>query len=281
MNNNKMKMEQQKNIESKHKTVHKPKKKWMLFAGSVLIGYFILSPAVFASDIEIYRQGNNAGKKTIMLMVDTSQTMGSPTLDLLKDYPLCISSKIFGVVGALPAVDVQLTPPAGTEAYCDVVFPKSVLDLLGTVDTVTGTGQNSLLGLQSSLDYMRASCTPFSDLPSGDPQPNGGRLKVNVSLGEGYRCYSRLSRIRTAVKQVLDGNSSKGIEALADNVVIGLSTFPAKNSSGVNDQAGMIVVPAKALSEPGQKEALKVAIDRLFPSSDPLGGGARQCGWCT
>lgn len=264
-------MKQQKNIESNHKTAYKPKKKWMLFAGSVLTGYFILSPVVFASDIEIYRQGNNAGKKTIMLMVDTSQTMGSPTLDLLKDYPLCISSKIFGVVGALPAVDVRLTPPAGTEAYCDVVFPKSVLDLIGTVDTVTGTGQNSLLGLQSSLDYMRASCTPFSDLPSGDPKPDSGRLKVNVSLGEGYRCYSRLSRIRTAVKQVLDGNSSKGIEALADNVVIGLSTFPAKNSSGVNDQAGMIVVPAKALSEPGQKEALKSAIDKLFPSSDPLG----------
>jgi type IV pilus assembly protein PilY1 len=100
-----------------------------------------------ASDIEIYRQGSSGANSTIMLMVDTSQTMGSPALDILKDYPLCISGKVFGVLGALPVVDVKLTPPAGTntEAYCDVVFPKEVLDLLGTIDTITGSGRNSLL----------------------------------------------------------------------------------------------------------------------------------------
>jgi type IV pilus assembly protein PilY1 len=37
-----------------------------------------------ASDIEIYRQGSSGANSTIMLMVDTSQTMGSPALDILK-----------------------------------------------------------------------------------------------------------------------------------------------------------------------------------------------------
>lgn len=225
-----------------------------------------------ASDIEIYRQGSSGANSTIMLMVDTSQTMGSPALDILKDYPLCISGKVFGVLGALPVVDVKLTPPAGTntEAYCDVVFPKEVLDLLGTIDTITGSGRNSLLGLKSSLDYMRASCTPFSKLETTEPPRSNKILAVNISLGEGYRCYSRLSRIRIAVKEVLDGNSTKGIEALPNGTVIGLSTFPAKKGNDLNQKAGMILVPAQALDD-NHRAALKLAINGLAPSTDPLG----------
>ncbi|ENW05835.1 pilus assembly protein [Acinetobacter beijerinckii] len=271
MNNKKIKLKQELIIKNFGFSVAKKYARLKFFSGLIFSGCAIASSVIHASDIEIYRQGNDAGEKTIMLMVDTSQTMGSPALDLLRDYPLCISSKIFGVVGALPAVDVRLTPQASGEIYCDVIFPKSVLDLLGTVDSVTGTGKNSLLGLKSSLDYMRASCSSFSDLPSSEPKPDSGRLKVNISLGEGYRCYSRLSRIKIAVQDVINGNSSKNIEALSENVVIGLSVFPAKNSSGINDQAGMIIVPAKALSDSGQKEALQTAINDLFPSDDPLG----------
>lgn len=272
MKNNKMKMEQQKQIKNQRIMNNKPVVKWLFIAGSALSCSLILSSVVHASDVEIYRQGTSGGDSTIMLMVDTSQSMGSPALDLLKDYPLCISSKIFAVVGALPVVDVKLTPAAGTEAYCDVVFPKSVLDLLGTVDTLTGTQKNSLLGLQSSLDYMRASCTPFSKLESGEPAKSNKILAVNINLGEGYRCYSRLSRIKIAVRDVLDGNTDKGITALPEKTAIGLSLFPAKDSSGgVNQKAGMIVVPARTLETEGQKAALKAAIDGLVPSTDPLG----------
>ena len=236
-----------------------------------ILSYSLLSGVnLYASDIEIYRDASNGGNSTIMLMVDTSQTMGSPALDILKDYPLCISGKVFGVVGALPVVDVKLTPPAGTEAYCDIIFPKEVLNLLGTVDTLTGTGRNSLLGLQSSLDYMRASCTPFSKLESGAPARSNKIISINLSLGEGYRCYSRLSRIRMAIRDVLDGNTSKGITALSNKTTIGLSVFSAKNSSGVNQKAGMILVPAQTLDD-NQRAALKTAINGLVPSVDPLG----------
>ncbi|WEI19662.1 hypothetical protein PY247_07355 [Acinetobacter proteolyticus] len=132
MKNNKMKQQKPINV-----TINNTK--WIVLISSALSCFFVVSPTVHASDVEIYRQGSSGGNSTIMLMVDTSQSMGSPALDLLKDYPLCISSKVFAVVGALPVVDVKLTPPAGTEVYCDVVFPKAVLDLLGTVDTITGT----------------------------------------------------------------------------------------------------------------------------------------------
>ncbi|MCU4378598.1 pilus assembly protein [Acinetobacter haemolyticus] len=265
MNNNKMK----KSI--KRKPNQSNKMKGLLMSCSVLAGFFVLSSVASASDIEIYRQGSSGGESTIMLMVDTSQSMGSPALDLLKDYPLCISSKIFGVVGALPVVDVKLGSSAtSSEAYCDVVFPKSVLDLLGTVDTLTGTGSNSLLGLKSSLDYMRASCTPFSKLESGEPARSSKILEVNINLGEGYRCYSRLSRIKIAVRDVLNGNDAKGIQALSDKTVIGLSIAPAKQGALVNQKAGMIVIPAKPL-DAAQRVALKNAIDGLVPSADPLG----------
>lgn len=266
MNNNNIK--QQKQIQQATDT--HALGRWLILVSSAFSGCLMMTSIGHASDIEIYRQGTSGGNSTIMLMVDTSQSMGSPSLDLLKDYPLCISGKIFGVVGALPVVDVKLTPPAGTEAYCDVVFPKSVLDLLGTVDTVTGRGRNSLLGLQSSLDYMRTSCTPFSKLESTEPARSNKIIGVNLNLGEGYRCYSRLSRIKLAVKDVLDGNSAKGINALPNKTTIGLSVFPAKNSSEVNSKAGMIVVPAKELDD-NQRAALKTAINSLAPSNDPLG----------
>lgn len=279
MKNNKIKQKKQTDLNSNST-------KWFVLVSSALSCLLVVSPATHASDIEIYRQGSSGGNSTIMLMVDTSQSMGSPALDLLKDYPLCISSKIFAVVGALPVVDVKLTPPAGTEAYCDVVFPKAVLDLLGTVDTITGTQKNSLLGLQSSLDYMRASCTPFSKLEASEPVQSNKILSVNINLGEGYRCYSRLTRIKMAVRDVLNGNAKNGITALSPKTAIGLSVAPAKNSSAVNQKAGMIVVPALELGykkgdkdangiivadDSNQRKALKAAIDGLVPSSDPLG----------
>ncbi|MDM1018999.1 PilC/PilY family type IV pilus protein [Acinetobacter sp. VNK23] len=268
MKNNKMK--QQKQTKNQKIMNNKPVVKWLFIVGSALSCSLMLSPVIHASDVEIYRQGTSGGDSTIMLMVDASQSMGSPALDLLKDYPLCISSKIFAVVGALPVVDVKLTPAAGTEAYCDVVFPKSVLDLLGTVDTLTGTQKNSLLGLQSSLDYMRSSCTPFSKLESGEPARSNKILAVNLNLGEGYRCYSRLSRIKIAVRDVLNGNATNGIIALPAKTTVGLSVFSAKNGTGVNQKAGMILVPAKPLDDV-QRAALKAAIDGLVPSADPLG----------
>ncbi len=267
MNNNKMKQQKQ-------MAARKKQEKWSVLVGSALLCLLIISPTAYASDVEIYRQGTSGGNSTIMLMVDTSQGMGSPALDILKDYPLCISGKIFGVVNALPIVDVHLTPTVTVgkknEAYCDVIFPKSVLDLLGTVDIVTGTGNNSLLGLQSSLDYMRSSCIPFSKLETDEPTHSNKILEVNLSLGEGYRCYSRLSRIKMAVRDVLDGNSGKGIEALSSNTTVGLSIFPAQNANAVNQKAGMILVPAEPLDDT-QRAALKTAIDNLVPSSDPLG----------
>ncbi|KYQ84594.1 hypothetical protein AWW72_08070 [Acinetobacter sp. NRRL B-65365] len=279
MKNNKIKQKEQTDLNNNST-------KWFVLVSSALSCLLVVSPATHASDVEIYRQGSSGGNSTIMLMVDTSQSMGSPALDLLKDYPLCISSKVFAVVGALPVVDVKLTPPAGTEAYCDVVFPKAVLDLLSTVDTITGTQKNSLLGLQSSLDYMRASCTPFSKLEASEPVRSNKILSVNINLGEGYRCYSRLSRIKMAVRDVLNGNAKNGVTALSPKTAIGLTVAPAKNSSGVNQKAGMIVVPALELGykkgdkdesgavvadDSNQRKALKAAIDGLAPSSDPLG----------
>jgi type IV pilus assembly protein PilY1 len=90
MKNNKMKMEQQKQIKNQRIMNNKPVVKWLFIAGSALSCSLILSSVVHASDVEIYRQGTSGGDSTIMLMVDASQSMGSPALDLLKDYPLCI-----------------------------------------------------------------------------------------------------------------------------------------------------------------------------------------------
>lgn len=72
------------------------------------------------------------------------------------------------------------------------------------------------------------------------------------------RCYSRLTRVKDALFDVVKGNKSKGIEALSDDKVVGLSTIGVRRSpiaqdaeiriNGVSTHAlGTIRVPARRL----------------------------------
>lgn len=256
------------------------------FCISVLLCWSVLIPVVQASDVEVYHQTSTTGQKTIMLMVDISQSTGSPVIDIMRDYPLCLTNGITGTLSSLPVgVNINLlnlvkvnTKAGGTSSSCDIVFPASLLSLLASVDSLTGvvgniasgllTGttsdSNTLLGLKSSYDYVKKTCTSFNDLSSTE------KTTLSLSLGTGdvgFRCYSRLTRIKNAIKNVISGNSDKNIDALPDDTYVGLTISPATSKN----QAGMIQIPAKKL-DATQRQTILTAVNNLQPATslDPL-----------
>lgn len=251
MNNNKMRKL------TKRERKQQNRKKGLLLSCAVLSSCFVLSSVASASDIEVYHQ-SSVDQKTIMLMVDTSRAMGSSALDLMKEYPLCIGGGILSLLNLnIAGLTVNLSPASNSTdgQYCDIILDDSLLATLANVDGLTGsllngvTGNSSdLLGLKSSYDYVKKSCEPIQGL-----------------LGNGYRCYSRLYRIRKAVNDVLNGNADKGITALPADTYVGLTVFPATTKSS----AGMIAVPAQRLGDIGstQRQALMTAVSNLEPAS--------------
>ncbi|MCL9675242.1 hypothetical protein L2096_03185 [Acinetobacter sp. ACZLY 512] len=246
------------------------------FCISVLLCWSVLIPKVQASDVEVYHQTSTSGQKTIMLMVDISQSTGSATLDVLHDYPLCLTNAVGGLLNAVPVgVNINLlnlvkvnTKASGNSASCDIVFPASLLTLLSGIDSLTGSGgnndSNTLLGLKSSYDYVKKTCTSFNDLSSSE------KTTLSLSLGSGdagYRCSSRLTRIKNSIKNVISGNIDKNIDALPDDTYVGLTVSPSTSKYS----AGMIQIPAKKL-DATQRQLILNTVNNLQPSTslDPL-----------
>ncbi len=90
--------------------------------------------------------------------------------------------------------------------------------------------------------YKREYCRVPKDYDiSGSPnfipkeywRNNDLRLNTSISdpktgcslVGNEYRCYSRISRLKDALYDVVNGNPSKGIAPLGDNVYLGIATL--------------------------------------------------------
>ncbi|MCH7309540.1 pilus assembly protein PilY [Acinetobacter sp. NIPH 1852] len=260
MNNNKMKKLTKRECKQKNRT------RGLLLSCTVLSSFLVLSSVASASDIEIYQQNNSSN--TIMLMVDLSQSMGAdPIADLQRDYPLCLSGSLLGnvtsLLGSIATVDlnllglVKLDTGAPTDPHSCYIPSLLVTQILEGVDGITNPILGAdLLGLRGSVQYIKDSCELVENPP----------LAI---AGPAYRCYNRLYRVKQAIHDVIDGNSGKGIDALPDNVSVGLSVFPAMNQSGTgkNELAGMIAVEAKPL-DAAQRAKIKAKISEVS-SVDP------------
>lgn len=216
----------------------------------------ILIPSAQASDLEVYRQVGS-GQRTMMLMIDVSQAMGTdPVVDLKRDYPLCLGGGVLegvkSVLKPIATIDLDLlglisihTGTLPTDNYCEIPA-LLVSQILEAVDGVSG---RSLLGLQGTTQYIKDSCEPVKN-------PTLGIIST-------YRCYNRLQRIKLAINDLMDGNPEKGISALPTNIKLGVSVYPAtKTSGGKNELAGMIAVEANLL-DATQRTKIKTAINGL------------------
>lgn len=159
-----------------------------------------------ASDIDIYQEAKS-GEITLMMMMDISTSMNG----------------------------------AGT-ARTD----------LGVSSTDCKDDDNKVTS--PDYGYKRAYCVVSSSrlatLSSGD---NAGKLKAkkvkkacNIQSNGDYHCGDRTARMKDALYELLNGSTAKGVIALDDSKVIGLSTLGAKNGNS-SSNVGAILVPAKAL----------------------------------
>jgi len=262
---------------------------------SVVCSTLVLAPAsAYASDLEVYRQGGVNSERTIMLMMDVSRNMGGAgVLDLLKEYPICVGdgvSKLTStnkndllvtvqdLVGTIdkallqtalggvldPVLSIRVDTANSTRnprpydrGYCTVVLTDAVANLLQNLLGPIGIG---------AKDYIKSTC----ELQTQIDVASGILAGVGV-----YRCYDKLTQMKDAVWDVVNGNPDKGIDPLPDSTLVGLSIFPVvsyNNTSGKlvlgNDRAGKILVPAKRLDTVGQKEAINAALASLALDKD-------------
>lgn len=171
----------------------------------------VASSVAQASDIDIYQEAKS-GEITLMMMMDISTSMnggGTARSDLgLSSNDCSGSSTASSNSSSLPNYGYRRT-------YCTVSASRfSALS--------TGNAANKI-----KADKISTAC--------------------NKQTNNDYHCGDRTARMKDALYELLNGNSAKGVVALDDSKVIGLSTFGAKNSNGNSANVGAILVPAKAL----------------------------------
>ncbi|TEU29266.1 pilus assembly protein [Alkanindiges illinoisensis] len=181
---------------------------------------FLLIPTattLHASDLEIYK-ASTGGTATIMLMLDTSGSMGygdgyqtrsySGSMSIETDYGVCTDSTGYNTVANNP-VDSG-TSPSYKRYFCPVT--------------------------------VSAASAKVKDPTTGcEPQKN------STGTVTGYRCYDRLTRLKDALFKLMDDSTIK------TDTAIGLGNFSAQGDG----RRGQILVPAKPLNTLGQRTAIK------------------------
>ena len=213
----------------------------------VLLPVIVLptSTAVFASDLEIYK-GNTTGNTSILLMLDTSGSMGISSLVLPKnnkygspgdvDSSLCAKT---GVVetGSSTAINQwkynALDLRAGSATNNKTSFKKQV--------TVNG----------QTIDYYLRGC--------GNPSINADGNLVESNTGK----FDRLSRLKDALIRLLADDS------ISNDIRIGLGHFSAKTSLTigtttnklVDGHSGKILVPVSKLTATQREKLIRELVN--------------------
>lgn len=162
-----------------------------------------------ASDIEIYQEAKS-GKITLMMLLDISTSMNGVST-ASNDLGLSNTECSGSNSGqTLPAYGYNRT-------YCTV-----------SLSTLNGFKNGNATNRQKA-ELIERAC---------NKQSNGS-----------YHCGDRTARMKDAMYELLNGSNAKGVEPIANDKVIGLSTLGAKNAAGSGFNVGAILVPARALDE--------------------------------
>lgn len=191
------------------------------------------STSVFATDLSLYR-GNTAGKTSILLMLDTSGSMGISSLVLPKNNSY----------GSPGDVDSSLCTQVDVKEYKNdykdstaVSFKEWAYNLTDPATGKTAIRKTVTIGT-TTIPYFVRGCT------SG-----------------GISQYDRLSRLKDAILPLLAESPTTG---LSDSVIMGLGQFSSRTeltigsvpTKLVDGHSGRIVVPNAALTT-GQR--IKIA----------------------
>lgn len=231
-------------------------KKGGSFALSALITSLICGslPMAQASDIDIYQEAKS-GDVTLMFVIDISGSMGYP----------------------------QIQGPSGDSDPCDLPDGSNYLSF-GNENSTNGspiykryycsaTGSNKLYKYRSYVSsrvtyyqvcnvpqanyvnctWQSASRTVPSLTTNGTDTINGYTYYYSSDV---EKFYDRITRVKDGMFDLLNGNSTKNIPKLADDKVIGLSTYSTPlsfNSAGepltADNVSGQIRIPARRLDQ--------------------------------
>ncbi len=240
-------------------------KKKLAIALSTVLG---VSSVAQASDIEIYKNAVNEQQTTLMLLVDISGSMGMGHA-MRDDYNI----KAGNTAQYGNANDA-------TNSYCKLNYSNYALgnwraEMSANGATAQYVGNNVWLSTTPTTpdNYAREFCeiplnvnlasANYINATTGNSwatDPVRGCPTVDKN-GDGVadvrRCYSRITRVKDAIFDLLKGNPAKGIAPLAGDKAIGLSTISVRRSpSGLDPEIrganywgtiGAIRVPARRL----------------------------------
>lgn len=198
-------------------------KTWLLTFITTLI---ICTTVAQASDLQIYA-APDSGKKTLIMMLDTSGSMGwgdgysgTDTFSIEDDYNVCVSGRS-SIASVWSSTNTAI--PRYLRYYCTV--------------------SNSTASTNAKVTSPTKGC---------EAQPLGA---VGTAI-TGYRCYDRLSRLKDGMFEFLNSPNSN-----LDGTRVGLGNFSAAGDGS----SGQILVAAKELGATGstQRELLKQKIAGL------------------
>lgn len=201
-----------------------------IFTGTVAMTWLTATSVVQASDLQIYAVPK-AGKKTLIMMLDTSGSMAYIT----QDY------------GSICPTDRR-----------------------GDIVPTTETGGDSTYSYTKrycSVTYSSTSDSNYQLLKDRCFNPNKNADGTTSTRQDALKCYDRLSRLQDGMFALLNSsdaavsNSGTGTQVKLSTTVMGLGNF----SAGGDGRTGQILVAAKPLGVVGstQRNALKSAIAGL------------------
>lgn len=208
----------------------------------------IISSTVQASDIDIYQQAKS-GTISLMMMLDVSGSMGYPQL-------VGSSSACDVPSGATIKDNSSENSTNGTPTYkryyCNVIDTKTYKyrSYVSSRKTYYQACTNNAI---STSSCSWGSATTSNPSLSGLSNESSNSYTYYFE-GMTRKYYDRITRLKDGMFDLLYGNTTKGIARIADDKVIGLSTFSRPtsfNSSGepstADNVSGQIRIPARRL----------------------------------
>jgi type IV pilus assembly protein PilY1 len=227
---------------------HPAKKVLALSLSAIMTAAFSTATYTHASDIDIYQQARS-GDISLMMLFDISGSMGAPQLTGNADACDIPSGKSVESPGSSPSG----TTPSYTRYYCNVLETKTYKY------RYRRNNDNNRWAACTNNAEDRSDCswgTAVSTRPAGidsDLNVQSGTNLIRESTSSYYYYYEgytrqypdRITRIKDAMFDLLQGNVNKGIAAVADDKIIGLSAY-SFNGTGTN---GYVLMPARRLSD--------------------------------
>ena len=237
-------------------------KKLIAFSTTFGCTILLVSSIVQATDLQIYA-APAAGQKTIIMMLDTSGSMGAAKSPVDRDG---------NYLGGYSYIDDYGLKTCGTSSQ--TTLATLVTSILGlTNNTAYRVNSGTTPSYDRNFCYVSASSASGNSLITNSVS-GCNPIKDTRNNITGYQCFDRLTRLKDGMFSLLDSSDEEARKLLKDSsnstanlstAYIGVGNFSAQGDG----HTSQILVPSKSLGVVGssQRLALKTAIAKLVASN--------------